>query len=40
MESNFVYGFDKQKTFKSRYIARNTKSSQKQRGNNKNSIGR
>lgn len=39
MESNLIYGFNKQKTFKARYIIGNSKLSKEHKRYNKISVG-
>lgn len=38
MGSNLVYGFDKECTFRPKYMIRNTRSSQRYKRNNENSM--
>lgn len=39
IESNLIYNFDRQKTFRAGYMARNSRSSQEHRGHDENGIG-
>lgn len=40
IRNNLIYRFDKKKTFRPKYIARNTRLSQKHKKHNENSMGR